>query len=423
MKKWLIVMMLLFTFLLTGCTKKIKELDFKQTKNFQTLNEVTYPDQQYLSYYDIDGGIVASDFNYLQKFANDTSKLLFVNSENYIYSPMSLYMALGMLAQGAEGQTLDELLLLLQGNTIKTLDDINIDMNNIYNHNYYSNKDGMARMANSIWINKTFSVKNDFLEDLRTNYYAEVYHTNFNDEGKENIAEWINHYTENLLNIKKDNYPISENTALMLINTVYFDNKWEEEFKTKDNFFDSFYGDNITNVEYMKHTNGSTYFEYENCEIFYDYFKNNNCIKFIFPKENSSVEECLNSDMIGKILNYEDGVNVELTLSIPKFKTNSSYTLNDVLSNLGLNSIFNDGANFSKISNNDLYVSFVKQDAGIILNEEGVKAAAVTGIGMVESAAPGENISIILNRPFIYVITDSHNVPLFVGVVNNPTYK
>ena len=150
---------------------------------------------------------------------------------------------------------------------------------------------------------------------------------------------------------------------------------------------------------------------------------NNNCIKFIFPKETSSVTECLNKDYIGKILNYEDGVNVELTLSIPKFKTNSSYMLNDMLSNLGLGSMFNDGANFSKISDKELLVSFVKQDAGIILNEEGVKAAAVTGIGMVESAAPGEHITIVLNRPFIYVITDSHNVPLFVGVVNNPVYQ
>lgn len=422
MKKWLISLLILFVCLITGCNNNLKELNFKQSKNFQTLNDVLYPDTELVSYYNIDKNIVASDFNYLQEFSNITSKQLFVDEENYIYSPMSLYMALGMLAQGADGITLDNILTLLKGSSDKSLDDINKDMANIYNHNYYANKDGMARLANSVWINKEFKIKEDFISKLEKNYFAEAYHTNFDDEGKENIVKWINHYTEDLLKIKKDNYPIDQSTALMLINTVYFDNKWKEEFKEKNNYYDDFFGTTTSNVEYMKHTTSSTYYEYNDCEIFYDYFKNNNRIKFIFPKETSSVNECLNKDYLSKILDYKEGVNVELTLSIPKFKTNSSYILNDMLSNLGLDSIFNEGANFSKISDKDLLVTFVKQDAGIILNEDGVKAAAVTGIGMAESAAPGDHITIVLNRPFIYVITDSHDVPLFVGVVNNPIY-
>lgn len=423
MKKWCIFILIVFGCLIMGCSKNLKELNFKETNSFKTLNNVSYPDQEYLSYYDINKDIESSDFIYLQEFANKTSKKLFVDNSNYIYSPISLYMALGMLAQGADGDTLKEISTLLLGSNEKDLISINNDMKNIYNHNYYSNDDGMSRMANSIWINNNFNVKEEFLKDLQDNYYAEAYHTNFDDQGKENIVKWINHYTEDLLKIKKENYQIDDSTALMLINTVYFDNKWKEEFKSKNNYTDIFYSLEEMNVEYMKHTTHSTYYDFKSCEVFYDYFKNNNRIKFIFPKETSSVSECLNNDMIGKVLDYKEGVNVELTLSIPKFKTNSSYLLNDMLKDLGLNSIFNEGANFSRISDKDLLVTFVKQDAGIILNEEGVKAAAVTGIGMAESAAPGDHITIVLNRPFIYVITDSHDVPLFVGVVNKPVYQ
>ena len=424
MKKWLIIVLFSFIFLLSGCSKNISNIKFKNSKSFKNLNEVEYPDTEYLAYTQIDKSIKHNQYNYLNSFASITAKELFVSKQNYIYSPISLYMALGMLAQGADGQTLDQILTLLQSGTDKTLDDINNDLKNIYTRNYYSNDKGMIQMANSIWINNNFEVKQGFLDDLSTNYFAKAYNTNFDEQGKQNIVDWINHYTKDLLKIKKDNYIIDESTALLLLNTIYFDNKWEEEFKSKNNYKDIFYTEQEIEVEYMKHTVSSMYYEGDTYEIFYDYFKNSNKIKFIFPKENSSIDECLEKNIVEKELDHTTGlINVELTLSLPKFETKSSYLLNDVLSNLGVDLIFDESANFSKISDKDLLVTFVKQDAGIILNEEGVKAAAVTGIGMAESAAPGDLITRVLNRPFIYVIQDNNNVPLFVGIIYNPNMK
>ncbi len=425
MKKWLLITLLIFTFIFVGCSTNKSELDFKDTDNFKTLSNVVYPKQDYISYKDLDSTIKYSDFNYLNNFMNQTTKEIFSKEENSIYSPISLYMSLSMLAQGAEGETKDEIMNLLMADTELSLETINKYNQTIYNHNYYKNDKGNNKIANSIWIRNNFPVKEQFITDLSTYYYANSYSTNFDDEGKQNLADWINHNTNDLLKITKDTYPITSETEIMLVNTLYFNNKWDLEFKKQNNFKDIFYGVEQTEVEYMKHTVESIYYETETCEIFYDYFKNDNKIKYIFPKETSSIEECLNNDILNMSLSNLTSTQVMLTLSVPKFKNNSTHKLNETLQKLGLNQMFEEFADFSKITDYDIYVSFVQQDAGIIFNEEGAEAAAVTSTGMdSESVGPvylPKNI--ILNRPFIYVITDAYDVPLFVGTVYNPEYK
>ena len=424
MKKWFLLVLFIFIFLFTGCSNSMDEKRFNDTKNFKTLNEVTFPTKDFKNYNYNDFDQETRNLAYLNNFMNITSKELFIEEENYIYSPISLYMALSMLVQGANGQTKEELLNLLKGDTNITLETVNKHNKAIYNHNHYKNNKGQLKIANSIWIKNDFSVKEQFLNNLSENYYANAYSTNFDDEGKQNIADWINHYTNDLLNIKKDNYPITNDTVLMLINTIYFNNKWQEEFNKSNNYKDTFYGEKETNVEYMKHVYETTYYETEKYEAFYDYFENKNKIKYIFPKENSSVLECLNDNVLYDEQSEKNSIYVEMTLSVPKFKTTSKYKLNDTLKKLGLNNMFDKKqADFSNISDEELYVSFVQQDAGIILSEEGVKATAVTSIGINKESAIEPVVTvkeIILNRPFIYVISDAYGVPLFVGVVSNP---
>lgn len=418
-KKYFIVYLLLFLLILTGCTKGNESINFKQTDNFKTLNDVEVVDKDYLSYLEANNELTSLQTASLNEFTNVTSKELFKEEINYIYSPISLYMALSMLAQGADNDTLNEILSLLQGSSNDTLDEINNTMQLVFNHNSYSNKLGLAQMANSIWIRKGFPVKDEFVNKLSDYYYANAYQTNFDDDAKQNIVDWINHYTRNLLDYKKDSLIINPDIVMLLINTIYFDNKWKEEFDKANNYEDLFYGTVEKNVEYMRHTISSFYKEMDNCEVFYDYFNNQNKIKFIFPKEESSVFECLNSDVL---LDSKNDLYLQcsIDLSIPKFEVKSSYDLNEPLQRLGLNSMFTYLADFSKISDEDIYVSYVRQDAGIILSEEGVKAAAVTIIGNeCTSAGPEELfLRIRLDRPFIYVIYDEYNVPLFVGVIN-----
>lgn len=419
-KKWYLLILVCLMCLLVGCNRGINPIKFDETDNFKSLNEVAKLDNEYKQYFSLNDKITYDQFNYLNDFANSTVKNIFDDNENYIYSPISLYMALGMLANGASGNTLETLLTLLKGNSDKTLEQINNDMNLIYNHNYYDNDEGLAQMANSIWIKNNFPVKDNYINRLTESYYANCYHTDFKDEAKENIAKWINCYTRDLLKLTKKDITCDEYTALMLINTIYFDNKWANEFKKENNYYDKFFGTVKTEeVEYMKHTITSTYYETEKYEVFYDYFYNNNKIKFILPKGDYTISDCLNENVISNDIALRQ--RIELSLSIPKFETKSRLNLNTTLKDLGVGEMFTEDANFLNISDIETFVSSVIQDAAIELTEEGVKAAAATTIVVTTESVGPELIfkRIVLNRPFIYLILDEYDVPLFVGVINN----
>lgn len=414
MKKYFISLIIISCLLLTSCgSSKFTNIEFKNTETFRTLSKVVYPDTKYTSY----NYSEKIDNNNLQEFTTVLSNKLFKEKINYIFSPISLYMALSMLTEGASGETYNELSTLLG---YSTLEENQKQMALIYNHNYYKNDDGCLRMANSIWIKDGFSVNDDYINILSSKYFAESYQTSFDDKGKDNIINWINNYTNNFLNLTKDNYQIDSNTAVLLLNTIYFDNKWATEFKTSNTYEDNYYLNNETvQVKYMKHKVSSIYSETDKAETITDTFKNYNYIKFILPKEGINVLDCLTqTELFGSTL--EDKVMVSVNLNIPKFKFSNDYFLNDTLKEIGVNRIFNCNGEFDKINPN-LYVSFIKQTAGIELNEEGVKAAAVTSTGIkCTSIEPGKEITMILNRPFIYIIYDNNNVPLFIGIVQNP---
>jgi serine protease inhibitor len=324
-------------------------------------------------------------------------------------------MALSMLTEGATDETLNELMILLG---ITSLENNQNQMGLIYNHNYYNNSYGQVRMANSLWINQR-RVEEGYIQTLASKYFAESYYTSFNEQGKDNILRWINNYTNNFLHLTKENYDIDSNTALLLLNTIYFNNKWANEFNKADSYVGDFTTlDGIVSANYMKHTVSSVFSKSKNAQTITDTFENKNTIRFILPNEGVAISDLLNpSELFENKLLQAD---VQATISIPKFHHQKSFLLNDALSSLGASRMFMDVGEFGKI-NREVFVSFVRQDVGIEFSEKGVKAAAVSSIGMKDSAAePLETMSINLNRPFIYIIYDSKSVPLFIGIVQNP---
>ena len=106
---------------------------------------------------------------------------------------------------------------------------------------------------------------------------------------------------------------------------------------------------------------------------------------------------------------------------IPEFDYASEFPLNESLQSLGITDLFSPiHADLSNLSNQRTFLSQIKQKVKIEVNQNGTKAAAVTwGTMKATSAAPVEDIHIILNRPFVYAIVDNQTgIPLFLGLVN-----
>ena len=192
-----------------------------------------------------------------------------------------------------------------------------------------------------------------------------------------------------------------------------FNNKWKYEFK-KENIKEGLFN-NIDNVTYLNHVISSKYYRNEICEVTYDYYHNDNKIMYILPRNN--IKEVLDSNIFELI---NKGNMMEVNLTVPKFDVKSSFDLIEALKNLGVNEIFNQNTkDIKSIKGTDVFVSTIKQDARIVLDEEGTKAAAVTIVGEAETAIdPTSRINFKLDRPFIYVILDSKDVPLFIGTIN-----
>ena len=111
---------------------------------------------------------------------------------------------------------------------------------------------------------------------------------------------------------------------------------------------------------------------------------------------------------------------IETVVVMPKFKFSYEKYLNQQLQSMGMVDAFMPyAANFSNITDELIFVSFVKQNTFVEVNEEGTEAAAVTTVG-VELTSAGPEMFVI-NKPFIFAIRErTTNTLLFIGKVENP---
>lgn len=399
----IVCLLVLIAIMLAGCKSK----EYIDSETFEKLSNVTYPNvSEEKTYVNSQQTLLIND-SYFKIVDN-----IYKEKENMIYSPASLYMALSLLSEGSTGDSYNELVDYLGVNNLEELRKLNKDL---YENNYYKNKNGEGKIANSIWVKNESNINLDYVKRLEESYYAESFKANFSNENdKDNIIRWINNNTNDFLKLTKDNYTIDSSISLLLLNTIYFNNKWSEPFDKSLTRKDTFYSyKNDVEVYFMKHSVKSVYASSDDYEMVYDYFHNGNKICYLLPSGGKNVKDYLNVNFM-----EQKWERVILNITVPKFKYITKFDLNNTLESVGVKSIFKGGLDNIELG---LRVSKIKQVAGIELSEEGVKAAAVTSIDGPTSVEPiDKKVNIKLNRPFIYYILDSNNTILFSGVMNNP---
>ena len=148
--------------------------------------------------------------------------------------------------------------------------------------------------------------------------------------------------------------------------------------------------------------------------------KNFGSMWFILPDEGVSTDDILSSpETLEEILAGETNGYGMVTFSIPKFEFTSKFNLKEALKSLGMEKAFDSDADFSGISDRAAFISAVKQETYIAIDEKGVEASAFAQIDYCGAGMPQDNAELILDRPFIYIIKGS--APLFMGVINDPS--
>lgn len=349
--------------------------------------------------------------------------------KNLLISPLSVSAALSMTANGADGETLGEMEKLL-GNGL-SLDEMNEYMA-YYISQLPDEEKEKIYLADSIWFkdDPTLKVYDEFLETNKKYYNAEIYKSAFEpDTIVKDVNSWVNRNTQGMIPtlITKEN--IKSNTMMMLINTLYFEAEWWSPYlSTTDGTFTDLDGNKlpIKKMDSMERQ----YFDLGNADAFKKPYKNGDySFVGILPHEDVDFNEYI-SNLDGAALaeglkECEDPDTVDLYVMIPKFKYNYSESLKDILSALGMKTAFDENkADFSKINDLSvedalpLYIDDVLHKTKIEVTEKGTKAAAATAVVMgAGAAAPIEKkkVYIYLDRPFVYMIVDKNNVPLFIG--------
>ena len=349
--------------------------------------------------------------------------------KNLLISPLSISAALSMTANGADGQTLKEMEKLL-GNGL-SLEEINEYMA-YYISNLPDEQKEKIYLADSIWFKNdpTFKVYDEFLETNKKFYNAEIYKSDFvPDEIVNDVNSWVNKNTKGMIPSLISPANIKDNTMMMLVNTLYFEAEWSSPYlHTTDGKFTGLDGSKtpIQKMDSMERQ----YFDLGNADAFKKPYKNGDySFVGILPHEDVDFNEYIKNldgaTLAEGLKECEDPNTVDLYVMIPKFKYNYGESLKEILPELGMETAFNpDLADFTKINDlsvpdsRPLYIDDVIHKTKIEVTEKGTKAAAATAVVMgAGAAAPIEKkkVYIYLDRPFVYMIVDKNNVPLFIG--------
>ena len=380
-------------------------------------------------------------------FVNDNNKftmnfLKTVNEadrsgKSFIYSPLSITYALGMVNDAATGLTekeLEETLGFHQGG-IQAVND-------------YCKKliDGLPKVddkvtlniANAIFLNKDFTLKPQFEQDMQTYYDAKAEALDFSASNTlDHINGWCKEKTNGMIpSILDDIDPLM---VSYLLNAIYFKADWASKFDPKNTKNETFTTENdnsSTDIPMMHQNVLISYLKTDTYSaIILPYGTGLWNMTVLLPEKGKTTDDVIKEVAQSSILNnhvwcktggnYFEGYEVDLKL--PRFETSSDTDkledgLIGLMKKMGINRAFEDGlAEIPNMCEVPVYVELMRQKAKIKVSEEGSEAAAVTVAGVANYSMGSEPIeypkaTFHANRPFVYVIREqSSGVILFVG--------
>ncbi len=346
------------------------------------------------------------------------------DSKNYMFSPLSIQMAFMMAANGASGETLNELLKALE---ISDKNEYN-EMAKALIAEYKNSGAVELNIANAIWLNEEhvdFTFNKEYT-DLLSEYFEATANISDNKKIVGEVNDWVNDKTKGKIPTIIDN---PDFTAILL-NAIYFKGAWADEFSkhatAPDTFTDR--GGKEHSIDFMNKTDSFNYFKDEFIEVvelpYRNYTYNEETDEFKrydtdismylvrnrFDYEDERLTDCIENNYL---------TSTYIDFSMPKFSVEYSAGISDIMKNLGINVAFDKyRADFTKmVTGGNMYITDAIHKTYISVDEEGTEAAAVTAVMMdATSAFRDEPLRVSYDTPFTFVIRDNKNsITLFVG--------
>lgn len=338
--------------------------------------------------------------------------------ENVLISPLSVLLALYMTANGADGQTREQMLQVLG-------EELNAYLN-VYQESLPQGENYKVNIANGIWFKDeaTLKVHEDFLQTNRDYFNAALYKAPFNEGTCKEINNWVKEHTDGMIDSILDE--INPDAVLYLINALSFDAKWTKPYNAYSVHEESTFTkeDGTEQKTTLMYSEEQVYLEDEKATGLMKYYKENKyAFVALLPKEGITVADYmqwLTAEQLQKTL--ANAKQTMVNAAIPKFEAEYDILLNDVLVQMGMQNAFSaSNADFSKMAvsaEGNIFINRVLHKTFISVDEQGTKAGAVTAVEMTKESAVMEMYNVYLNRPFVYMLIDCEtNQPFFIGTM------
>ena len=336
-----------------------------------------------------------------------------------LVSPVSVLAALAMTEAGARGETLSQMeeAFGVDAGTLR-----------LALSAYMSAVEGTeVKLANSIWFRDdgTFEPERDFLAGCASFAGADVFAREFNDAARREINAWVSEHTDGMIEDILDK--ISAEAVMYLVNALAFEADWESEYKAHQVHDGVFHAPDGDNTAEMMYSEEHTYLSGEGFTGFMKPYKGGRyAFAALLPDEGVGLDglvSSLSGEALSSMLANAEGAAVETAM--PSFSSEYDAELSGTLKALGMADAFDgERADFTGMGHSTLgniYINRVLHKTFIDVTPLGTRAGAATVVEMnTESAAipPEEPKSVILDRPFLYMIVDTqYNIPLFIGAM------
>ena len=343
--------------------------------------------------------------------------------ENTLFSPLSVLSALAMTANGAKGETLEQM--------ERTLG-LSREQYNDFFRSYLAalNEDGnhALRLANSVWFtsDSRFTVNRDFLQTNADFYGVGVYQAPFDETTLRDINNWVKEKTNGMIPEILDEIPAE--AVMYLVNALAFESKWAQpydEYSVASGKFTAANGAQRT-VDFM-YAEEHAYLEDENATGFLKYYEGGRyAFAALLPREGVSVEQYLAALDGTALQTMLANPRIEaVQTSLPKFEAEWSGELSELLESMGMTVPFDSrSADFSGLGSStggNIFINRVLHKTFISVAEQGTRAGAATAVEMTDEAVMEITRQVYLDRPFVYMLVDCETgLPFFIGTMLDP---
>ena len=348
------------------------------------------------------------------------------NGENYVISPLSIYMAFALLDYVGDEELKKEV-----GDLLGLSEEDILNAGEVFNAVFTDRDNCKALLTNSIWTNsdREYEYKQEVLDSLAQLFYCYAYEAPFTSDNKtanNDIRKFVKENTKNLID---QNFNLDTDTSFALINTLYLKDNWLEkgdELKTENRTFHKKNSDVQTQF-LIGNYNSGVVVENDVMKTMYTRTYNGYQLRFIVPqdgytlKDAMSYESLINMTELFKESNYS--IDASTRVIFPMFQAKTQVDVKEVLERKHMMSHSFDNFISNLVDDVDLFVAKIIHESNFKVEKKGIEGAAVTVVAVYDKASfdfGKEFYDFIVDKPFGFIVSTQDGIILFMGEINNP---